>query len=214
MNELLLRLETVADHLKVESLTRAAFWNLHGPGCDEHLLIHKLRQSSCFVKDLDFVAILNDQIIGNIVYVKTEIKDAEQAYEVLTFGPLSVSPEYQGKGVGTKLVEYTKSLGKEMGYKAIVIYGDPDYYQRFGFKQSKMFNITNGDGKYPAALLVLELYPGALNGIKGIFDEGVVYQIDQDQLEGFDEKFVGNKEKLTNHHESQLRFRELVSTFL
>ena len=210
MKELVLRLETEKDHLQVEALTREAFWNLHGPGCDEHLLIHHLRKSEYFVKDLDFVAILDNEVVGHIAYVETKIKDVEKEYYILTFGPLSVLPAYHGKGIGTRLVEHTKPLARDMGYKAIVIYGDPNYYQRFGFKPSKVFNITNGAGKYPAALLVLELYPGALNGIKGIFDEDGVYQVDQSQLESFDEKFDGNKEKLTDNRKSQLRFRELV----
>jgi len=210
MKELVLRLETEKDRLQVEELTREAFWNLHGPGCDEHLLIHHLRKSEYFVKDLDFVATLDHQIVGHIAYVEAKIKDVEKEYGILTFGPLSVLPAYHGKGVGTKLVEHTKSLARDMGYKAIVIYGDPDYYQRFGFKPSKIFNITNGDGKYPAALLVLELYPDALDGIKGMFDEGVAYQVDQNELEAFDKKFDGNKEKITDNRKSQLRFRELV----
>ena len=214
MKELLLRLEEENDYLEVEALTREAFWNLHGPGCDEHLLIHNLRKSEHFVKNLDFVATLDDKIIGHIAYVKTKIKGADKEYDILTFGPLSVLPEYHGKGVGTKLVKHTIALAKDMGDKAIAIYGDPDYYQRFGFKQSKAFNITNGDGKYPAALLVLELYPNALNGMKGAFDEDIAYQINQDQLEAFDEKFGGNKEKLTDNRKSQSRFRALVSSVL
>jgi len=214
MKEVLLRLETEKDHLQVEELTREAFWNLHGPGCDEHLLIHYLRKSEYSVKDLNFVATLNHKIVGHIAYVEAKIKGIEKEYGILTFGPLSVLTAYHGKGVGTKLVNHTILLAREMGYKAIVIYGDPDYYQRFGFKPSKMFNITNGNKKYPAALLVLELYPHALNGIKGIFDEGIAYQVDQSQLEAFDENFNGNKKKLTDNRKSQLRFRELVSTFL
>jgi len=214
VKNLLLRLEREDDYRQVEKLTREAFWNLHGPGCEEHFLIHNLRKSEHFVRDLDFVATLNNKIIGHIAYVETKIKDVDKEYDVLTFGPLSVLPEYQGNGVGEKLIEHTKSLAKERGYKAIVIYGDPNYYQKFGFKQSKLFGITNNDGKYPAALLVLELYQDALRGVRGIFDEGSAYQTDPSQLELFDENFGDNQEKLTTDSASQLRFRELVSLFL
>jgi predicted N-acetyltransferase YhbS len=39
-----IRLENEKDHKEVENLTREAFWDLHQPGCDEHLLAHKLRK--------------------------------------------------------------------------------------------------------------------------------------------------------------------------
>ena len=192
--EIFLRLEEEKDHKIVENLTREAFWNNHVPGCDEHLLIHNLRKAKDFIKELDFVAIYNENIIGNIVYVKSNIINNFIEHTVLTFGPVSVLPEYQNKGIGSELINNTIKLSKEMGYKAIVIYGDPEYYKRFGFKASKEFKITNGDNKYPVALLVLELYPNALNDIEGIFDEGKIYEVSKNELEEFDKEFK-KKEK-------------------
>jgi predicted N-acetyltransferase YhbS len=161
--EIELRLEEENDFRSVEELTREAFWNHHVPGCDEHLLIHNLRNAKDFIRELDFVAIHNNQIVGNIVYAKAKIINNGLEYTVLTFGPLSVLPEYQNKGIGGKLINHTVKLAKDMDYKCIIIYGDPEYYKRFGFMVSKQYRITNKDKKYPAALLVLELYPNALN---------------------------------------------------
>jgi predicted N-acetyltransferase YhbS len=81
-----------------------------------------------------------------------------------------------------------------MGYKAIIIYGDPAYYSRFGFKEAKNYNITDKEGNFPSALLVLELYQNALNGINGIFDEGENYNINESELAEFEKGFV-KKEK-------------------
>jgi predicted N-acetyltransferase YhbS len=195
----------------VEELTREAFWNVHFPGCGEHLLIHNLRKAEEFIKQLDFVAICNNKIVGNIVYVEAKIKDADKEYSVLTFGPISVLPEYQNNGIGSKLINHTIKLSKEMGYKAVTIYGDPEYYKRFGFKASKEYDITNKDKKYPAALLVLELYPNALNGIKGIFDEGTVYEIDEKELEEFEKRFVKKEKKVTK---TQEKFLEIANKYL
>ena len=114
--KIILRLEEEKDYKIVENLTREAFWNNHVPGCDEHLLIHNLRRAKDFIKELDFVAIFNETIIGNIVYVKTKIINNDIEHTVLTFGPLSVLPEYQNKGVGSKLIDNTIKLSKEMGY--------------------------------------------------------------------------------------------------
>ena len=206
-----LRLEEERDFAIVENLTREAFWNVYCPGADEHLLVHNLRKSDVFIKKLDFVAVNDDKIIGNIMYAKATVKNNDSEYTVLTFGPVSVLPEYQNKGVGGKLISHTITLSKEMGYNGIIIYGDPEYYKRFGFKESKEYKITNKDGKYPAALLVLELYPNALNGIEGIFDEGKVYEIDKNESEEFDKKFIA-KEK--GYSKSQERFKELSGKYL
>jgi predicted N-acetyltransferase YhbS len=209
--ETTLRLEEENDYRTVEALTREAFWNHYVPGCDEHFLAHNLRKADVFIKELDFVALCDGKIVGNIMYAKASIKNNGIDHAVLTFGPVSVLPEYQNRGIGGKLINHTVKLAKETGYKAVIIYGDPEYYKRFGFKESKGYNITNKDKKFPAALLVLELYPNALTGIEGIFDEGKVYEPDQNEAENFDRKFTA-KEK--GYSKSQERFRELSNKFL
>ena len=209
--EIVLRLEEENDFTIVEDLTREAFWDVYCPGADEHLLVHNLRKSNVFIKELDFVAINNDKIIGNIMYANSTVKNDDLEYTVLTFGPVSVLPEYQNKGIGGKLINHTIKLSKEMSYKGIIIYGDPEYYKRFGFKVSKEYKITNKDKKFPAALLVLELYPNALNGIEGVFDEGKAYEIDKNEAEEFDKKFI-RKEK--GYSKTQERFKELSNKYL
>jgi len=206
--DIIIRPENEGDYSIVEDVTREAFWNIHCPGADEHLLVHNLRKADAFIKELDFVATYNNKIIGNIMYAQATVKNKNT---VITFGPISVLPEYQKRGVGGKLINHTIQLSKEMGYKGIVIYGDPEYYTRFGFKESKEYNITDKNKKFPASLLVLELYPDALNGIEGIFDEGSAYEIDKNEAEEFDKKFAA-KEK--GYLQSQKRFKELSNKYL
>jgi predicted N-acetyltransferase YhbS len=75
-------------------------------------------------------------------------------------------------------VQHTIEIAENMKYKAIFIYGYPEIYSKYGFIQSKQFNITDSKGRYPASLQVYELYPDALKNIKGIFDEGEAYKVD------------------------------------
>jgi predicted N-acetyltransferase YhbS len=191
----LLRLEEEKDYNSVENLTREAFWNIYKPGCDEHLLVHNIRKKKEFIKALDYVVIFNDKIIGNIVYAKAKIIDISKEYDVLTFGPVSVLPMYQKNGVGKKLIEHTITKSKEMGLNAIIIYGNPKYYERFGFKNSKEYKITDMEGNYNDALMALELYPKSLENINGKFFEGEAYKIDKKELEMFEKNFP-YKEKL------------------
>jgi len=209
--EIELRLEEEKDYRIVEELTREAFWNNHVPGCDEHLLVHNLRKTNEFIRELDFVALKNKKNIGNIMYTKSKVLKNDLENIILTFGPVSVLPEYQNKGIGSKLINHTIKLSKEMGYRGIIIYGDPLYYKRFGFIESKQYKITNKDKKYPVALLVLELYPNALSGIEGIFDEGKAYQINENELKEFENTFP-KKDK--GYSKTQDRFNELFDKYI
>jgi len=63
-----IRNEEISDYRPVEEITRKAFWNLHCPGCDEHFLVHKLRNHGDFIPELDFVAVKDGLAVGNIMY--------------------------------------------------------------------------------------------------------------------------------------------------
>ncbi|WP_317126984.1 GNAT family N-acetyltransferase [Apibacter raozihei] len=116
-------------------------------------------------------------------------------HEIVVLGPVSVLPDYQNKGIGSKLILHTIQRAKELGYKAILLCGDPDYYKKFGFKESKKYNITNAEGKFPVALLILELFPKALNDVEGMYLEDDIYNISEYELEDFDKNSKKKKKK-------------------
>ena len=132
---LIIRNEKKNDYRTVEEIVREAFWNLYVPGCNEHFVLHNLRNSSDFIPELDFIAEKEGQIVGQIVYSRGVIKYIKGLEkEVISFGPVSVLPAFQKKGIGTALISHTINLAREMGFLAICIYGDPRYYSRFGFR--------------------------------------------------------------------------------
>jgi predicted N-acetyltransferase YhbS len=187
---LTLRLETPDDCRAVEELTREAFWGFFGPTCDEHYLAHLLRKTPAFVPELDYVAVSDGKIVGNIMYSKARVIDRQGGeHEVLTFGPLSVLPKYWNCGVGSALMRYTISKAKKLGYRAIVLYGHPDYYPKFGFRSAKAFNITTPDGENFDALMAMPLYDGALDGISGAFHEDPVFTLNAEDADAFNRGF-------------------------
>jgi predicted N-acetyltransferase YhbS len=204
-----LRNETVSDFETVEGLTREAFWNHHVPGCDEHYLLHIMRKADSFIRELDIVAEVNGKIVGNIVYTKAKIIDDNGGYHnVISFGPISVLPDFQGKGIGKILIEHTKTMAKELDYTAILIYGDPDYYSRAGFTAAENYKIGTSDNMYAVPLQALELYPGALSNISGRFLEDEIYEIDETAAKEFDQGF--SSKELLSEIPTQIRFRQLV----
>ena len=111
---LTIRNEKEEDYKIVEEITRNAFYNLYVPGCVEHYLVHIMRQHEDFIPALDFVAELDGQVIGNIMYTKAKLVDEEGCEKaILTFGPVSIAPEYQRMGYGT--VSYTHLSPKTCG---------------------------------------------------------------------------------------------------
>ena len=185
-----IRNELPEDYRTVEELTKKAFHNVNFPGCDEHYLAHCLRTHSDFLPELDFVIQTDDRIIGNIMYVKSKLIDENGAQkEVLTFGPLSILPEYQRKGFGKQLLEHSFKKASELGYEAVVIFGNPENYISSGFKSCKKYNVSLDGGVYPVALLVKELKEGALVGKKWVYKESPAYDIDHSAFEEFDSTF-------------------------
>ena len=198
-NNVTLRLETERDHRAVEQLTRDAFWDIYKPGCDEHLLAHKLRGVKAFVPKLDYVAERDGRIVGNIMYSAARVIDEfGRAHPVLTFGPLSVLPACQGQGIGSALVRHTLDIARGTAYPAVIIFGDPAFYHRFGFTSAGRFGITTRDGACFDAFMALPLYEGALNGISGRFYEDDIFQVDPLELAQFDKAFPPREKHVTD----------------
>lgn len=204
-----LRQEKPADYQETENLTREAFWNQYAPGCSEHYILHVMRNCPAFVPELDIVAEADGKIVGNVIYTKAVIAgDDGKKYEVLCLGPISVLPEYQRKGIGRKMIEDTQKQAKEMGFRAVLLCGDPKLYSRMGFVPAETFGIRTGENKYMAALQAFELYEGALSGAKGRYYEDSVFAAEEEAVREFDRHFP-EKERLTGTP-SQKRF-EIVA---
>ncbi len=184
-----LRREEPSDHRLVEVLTREAFWGMSGPGCDEHLLVHRLRTADCFVPELDVVAELDGIVVGHVVYSRARVVGPGGGHPVLTFGPLTVHPTHQNSGIGGALMRHTLAEAARLGHRAVVVYGHPDYYPRFGFRPGAQVGITAPGGESFDALMALALVPGGLDGVRGEFHEDAVFHLDPDDVAAFDATF-------------------------
>lgn len=202
--------ETPADYKIVEEITREAFWNLYVPGCEEHLLVHNLRQSKDFIKELSFIIELDNEIVGSIFYShSTIVSPSGNEYKTISFGPVSIHPKYHRQGLGFKLITHSINEAKKLGFTSIVIGGYPYHYNIYGFTGAKKYNIYLPDGKFYTGILALELKPDALADISGAvhFSE-CLEAATQAQLDIFDKLFPA-KEKLAC--DSQKQFELAIS---
>lgn len=190
---MIIRLEEEKDYFETENLTREAFWNVYREGCFEHLIIHNLRKDKSFVKELDYCIEIDNKIIANIVYAKGKLKlENGNIREILIFGPVSVLPKYQKKGYGEKLINYTIEKAKELGFDAIVIMGNPNYYKKFGFESCSKYKIyyEEIDKKEETPFFMIKiLNDNNIENLKGIYSAPDCYKADEKELEEFDKKF-------------------------
>jgi predicted N-acetyltransferase YhbS len=195
--EFVIKNETEIEQRQVEEITRQAFWNLYRPGCDEHYLVHKLRSHPDFVTELNLVLSIDKKVIANIMYTRSIlVADNGEKLDTLTFGPVCVLPEYQRQGLGSQLIEFSLRRAKELGWKVVVIYGNPGNYVKFGFKSCKRYNITNCDRISPTALLVKEMEDGAIGAGPWQFIESTIYQVNADEAKAYDKNFTPLKEEV------------------
>lgn len=192
-----IRLEEEKDYRLVEEVTKEAFSyperiERSKIGCClEHYMVHSLREKDG-LKELSFVAELGGIIVGHIIYSNAYILQADNSkVNVLNFGPLSVKPEYQRTGIGSALMNYSIRRAKELLYGAILFFGRPEYYPRFGFAQAKEYGITTCDGDNFPAFMAMELKKDFLKNVTGRFYEAPIYDDDlnREMAKRFDEEF-------------------------
>lgn len=185
-----LRTENPSDYFETENVIREAFWNHYTPACNDHYLIHIMRDCSSFVDELDIVAAEGPRIVGASMCLKSHILgDDGKEYGVLSLGPIGVLPEYQGRGIGGMLIARTKEIARNLGFRGILLCGDPDYYSRQGFMPAEKYGIRNAENMYAKALHACELYEGALRDAHGRYYEDEIYNVNEEQVRQFDRQF-------------------------
>lgn len=177
----IIRQERKEDYKETEHMVMRAFWNIHGPGCSEHLLTRIIRDSKDYLPEFSRVAELDGKIVGAIYYTKAKIVDQDATYEIVTFGPLAVEPTLQNSGVGRLLMEETFKLVKEAGYPGIVICGESRYYPKYGFKTCDQYGITDAAGNNFDALMCYPLDAEKFSLVHGKLYESESFEACEDE---------------------------------
>ena len=82
---------------------------------------------------LSLVAERNNEIIGNIIFSPVSIEEFN-GVSAYILAPLAVARDNQGKGIGTQLINHGIETLRNRGVDIVLVYGDPNYYSRTGFK--------------------------------------------------------------------------------
>jgi len=127
---MIIRKETAADIETISAVTRAAFENHPQSKNTEQFIIKALRAANALT--LSLVAEVDGRVAGHVAFSPVTISDGSRNWYGI--GPVSVAPEFQRRGIGTALINEGLSLLKTSGAGGCALVGDPEYYNRFGFK--------------------------------------------------------------------------------
>ena len=135
---LTLRSESPADIASIHALTRAAFLDAPHAAHTEHFIVDALREAGALT--LSLVAVEDDLVVGHVAVSPITISGGVPpdgapggAPGWYGLGPLSVLPQRQHQGIGSKLMQAALRQLQDQGAAGCVLAGNPAYYSRFGF---------------------------------------------------------------------------------
>ncbi|PFG05340.1 N-acetyltransferase [Bacillus sp. es.034] len=144
-------------------------------GVIEKALVREIREKPYYIPQLDLVVEEEGKIIGHFILSNLPISHRHE-HEILMLSPVSVSINKQRHGVGTFMLKEGIALAEEMGFKGIIVEGDPRYYQRFGFRTSTEFGIFASEKNLPPSdenLMAMELCENGMGNISGEVDYSI-----------------------------------------
>jgi putative acetyltransferase len=167
---MIIRPERKEEFTEIYELVKIAFQTAQVSDGKEQDFVNQLRASDSYIPELALVSEEEGKLTGHIMLNRAHVVKGDQKAEILYLAPVSVVLEKRNQGVGSALIKRSFELAREMGYKAVVLVGNPAYYQRFGFKTLNSFGIKHKMDIPDELTMVCELYPGALQGIEGTLD--------------------------------------------
>ena len=126
-----IRSEQPADIDAIRELVRLAFTGHPHSRGTEPLIIDALRDDGAL--ELSLVAELEGTVVAHIAFSPAAIGESPSGWFVV--GPVAVHPDYQGKGIGRRLIEASLDLMRSREARGCVLVGDPEFYDRFGFRR-------------------------------------------------------------------------------
>ena len=134
-------------------------------------LVEEIRSKRFYLPELELIMVDSDtdEVIGYVMFSRFHL-DGKYENELLILTPAAVKTELQRQHISKELIEHGFACARELGYKAVIVEGNPQNYRSRGFVTSSNYGITAHESvglPAPECLMVKELVPGGLTGIRG-----------------------------------------------
>ena len=159
--KLTIRPERPADIARIRAVNERAFGQ---PG--EAALVDAVRARG--ERSISLVAVDGERLVGHVLFTPVTIHGPDRVHHAVGLAPMAVDPDFQRRGIGSRLVAHGLDLCRESGYRIAVVLGHPTYYPRFGFVPARQHGIRYALDVPDEAFMVIELAPGALDGCTGV----------------------------------------------
>ncbi len=136
-------------------------------------LVEEIRSKKYYIPQLELIMTNgNDEIIGYVMFSRFHI-EGRYENELLILTPAAVRADMQRRHISKELIEYGFEKAKEMGFKAVLVEGDPKNYVSRGFEPSYKFGIEAGEKihlPHPDCLMIKELVSNGAKKMHGFVD--------------------------------------------
>jgi len=137
-------------------------------------LVEEIRRKRFYLPELELMMVDadTDEVIGYVMFSRFHLQ-GKYENELLILTPAAVKTELQRQHISKEIIEYGFEKARQMGFKAIIVEGNPRNYHARGFMTAADHGILPGKTVHLPhidCLMVKELVPGALEEIKGIVE--------------------------------------------
>jgi putative acetyltransferase len=145
--EPLIRPEAAGDHREVLDVQARAFGDPERvPG-----LVVALRAAVAALAPVSLVATVDARVVGHVLLSACRLDAPRRIVDVYSLSPLGVHPAYQGRGIGTRLVEHALAAADARGVPLVFVEGSPDYYGARGFETASAAGFRSPSLRIPDA---------------------------------------------------------------
>ena len=136
-------------------------------------LVEEIRSKRFYLPELELVMVdEKDDVIGYAMFSRFHL-EGKYDQELLILTPVAVKTELQRQHISKDILEHGFEVAKALGYKAVIVEGNPQNYRNRGFDSSYKYGIEAGPTihlPHPDCLMAKELVPGGLDSIHGLVD--------------------------------------------
>lgn len=136
-------------------------------------LVEEIRAKKYYIPELEIVMVNEkDDVIGYAMFSRFHI-EGKYEDELLILTPVAVKTEFQRQHISKDILEYGFDIAKRMGFKVVLVEGNPQNYNSRGFQSSYKYGIEAGPNMKlprPECLMIKELVEGGSEYIKGFVD--------------------------------------------
>ncbi|WP_437193395.1 GNAT family N-acetyltransferase [Planctomicrobium sp. SH527] len=133
-------------------------------GSVEADLVDALRDDD--YSEVSTVVTSDGPIIGHILFSRVSIVTEDRTVEALSLAPMAVHPDFQRRGIGTRLLYAGLRRCEKLGHRIVLVLGHPEFYGQFAFsaKLAQQIESPFGGGD---AWMAMELVENAMRKVVG-----------------------------------------------